>query len=76
MHGSLRNSVVHWLRVWDSGEFLSSPVIKTPSSNAGDLGSIPGWGPKIPHATGQQTSCATTTEPVCSGARASQLEKV
>ena len=52
------------------------PVLKNQSSNAKDISSIPGWGTKIPHATGQQTSCATTTEPVCSGARASQLEKV
>ena len=29
------------------------PVVKNPSSNAGDIGSILGWGTKIPHATGQ-----------------------
>ena len=30
---------------WSSGEELPS--------NAGDVGSIPGWGTKIPHAAGQ-----------------------
>ena len=29
------------------GDFLGSPVVKTPSSNAGDVGLIPGWGTKI-----------------------------
>ena len=27
-------------------------------SNAGDEGSIPGWGTKIPHASGQLSPCA------------------
>ena len=27
-----------------------SPVAKTSPSKAGDVGSIPGWGTKIPHA--------------------------
>ena len=31
-------------------------------SNAGDMGSIPGQGTKIPHAVGQLSLCATTTE--------------
>ena len=29
------------------------PVIKNPPSKAGDVGSIPGGGSKIPHAAGQ-----------------------
>ena len=33
---------------WD---FPGSPVVQTPPSNAGDVGSIPGWGTKIPRAT-------------------------
>ena len=33
-----------------SREFPGGPVVKTPPSNAGGLGSIPGWGTKIPHA--------------------------
>ena len=34
------------------GDFLCGPVVKKPPSNAGDVGSIPGWGTKIPHASG------------------------
>ena len=30
--------------------FPGGPVVKNPPSNAGDVGSIPGWGTKIPHA--------------------------
>ena len=30
--------------------FLGDPVVKTLPSNAGGVGSIPGWGAKIPHA--------------------------
>ena len=47
---------------WD---FPGGPVVKTPPSNAGDAGSIPGRGTKIPHAAGQLSPCTTTTEPVC-----------
>ena len=32
---------------WD---FPESPVVKTPYFTAGDTGSIPGWGTKIPNA--------------------------
>ena len=35
------------------GDFPGSPVVKNPPSNVGDVGSIPGWGAKIPHAMGQ-----------------------
>ena len=50
-------------------------MVKTPHSKPGDRGSIPGQGTKIPHATGQLSLHATTTEPSCSRACASQLEK-
>ena len=33
--------------------FLGGPVVKSPPCNAAYLGSIPGQGTKIPHATGQ-----------------------
>ena len=46
-------------------DFPGGPVVKSPPSNAGDAGSIPGWGTKIPHATGQLGPHATTTEPTC-----------
>ena len=37
------------------------PVVKNPSANAGDTGFILGPG-KIPHASGQLSPSATTTE--------------
>ena len=45
------------------GDLPGGPVVKNPPSNAGDVGSIPGQGTKIPHATGQLSPRATTTEP-------------
>ena len=42
-------------------------MVKNPPSNAGDAGSIPGLGTKIPHAVGQLSPCATTAEPMHSG---------
>ena len=38
-------------------------MVKNPTSSAGDAGSIPGQGTKIPHASGQLSPCAATTEP-------------
>ena len=43
-------------------DFSGDPVVKNPPYNAGDKGLIPGQGTKIPHATGQLSSHATTTE--------------
>ena len=72
------------------GDFPGGPVVKNPPSNAGDVGSIPGQGIKIPHAVGQLSLRATTaelarlsekarmlqtTEPTCPGACAPQLER-
>ena len=54
-------------------DFPGGPVVKNPPSNAGDAGLIPGQGTKLPHATGQLSPCAATTEPTCSGACAPQL---
>ena len=34
----------------DCWDFPGGPVVEIPSSNAGDAGSIPGWGTKIPGA--------------------------
>ena len=45
-----------------SWDFPGGPVVKNQPSNAGDVGSIPGQGTKIPHAAGQLSLCATTTE--------------
>ena len=38
-------------------------MVKNLLYNAGDAGSIPGQGTKIPHAAGQLSLRATTTEP-------------
>ena len=43
-------------------DFPGGPVVKNPSCNAGDAGSIPGQGTKIPHATGLLSPRATTRE--------------
>ena len=65
-------------------------MVKNAPSNAGDSGTIPAQGTEIPHATGQLSPHATTTElvrlneracmlqtiePMHPGARAPQLEK-
>ena len=34
-------------------DFLGGQVVKNLPSNAGDMGLIPDWGTKIPHAVGQ-----------------------
>ena len=40
-------------------DFPGGPVVKNLPSNAGDIGSIPGRGTKIPHAVGQLTARET-----------------
>ena len=57
------------------GDFPHGPVVKNPPANAGDMGSIPGQGNKIPHVVGQLSLHVTTTEPACSRACVPQLEK-
>ena len=37
-------------------------MVENPPAIAGDMGSIPGLGTKIPHATGQLNLCVKTTE--------------
>ena len=44
-------------------DFPGGPVVKNPPSNEGYMGSILGWGTKIPHATGQLSLHAATTKP-------------
>ena len=39
------------------------PVVKNAPSDAGNMGSIPRQGTKIPHAMRQLSPCARTTEP-------------
>ena len=50
-------------------------MVKNLSANAGDTGSIFVPGTKIPHASGQLSPCATTTEPMDSGTLEPQLER-
>ena len=52
--------------LWD---FPVAPVAKNLPSNAGSMGSIPGWGTKIPHAMGQLSLHAITKEPTCHNQR-------
>ena len=41
-------------------------MVKNSLSNAEDVGSIPGWGTKIPYTKGQPSQSATTREkPKC-----------
>ena len=63
------------IRIYLSWDFPGGPVVKNPPSNARDAGSIPGWGTKIPHAVGQLSPHAATTETKHFRARAPQLEK-
>ena len=49
------------------------PVVKNPFCHAGDAGSIPGRGTKIPRAAGQLSPQAATTEPTCHNYRAHVL---
>ena len=53
------------------------PVVKNLTSNAGDVGSIPGQGIKTPYGEGQLSPQATTTntKPMHFGALAPQLER-
>ena len=58
-----------------SGDFPGGLVVNNLPCNTGDVGSIPGWGTNIPHASEQLSPHATTTssrtlEPV------SQLESL
>ena len=40
------------------GDFPSGPVVKNPSCNAGDIGSVPGKGTNIPHVVSNYRDCA------------------
>ena len=49
-------------RGWRHRNFPGGPVVKNLPPNARDKGSSPGQGTKIPHALGQLSLYATTTE--------------
>ena len=44
-------------------DFRGIPVVKNLPANEGDMGSIPGWGNKIPHATTTSSHAATKKIP-------------
>ena len=46
-------------------DFPDGPVVKNPPCKAGNMGSIPSWGTKIPHAEEQLSQLAATTVPTC-----------
>ena len=47
----------------NSENFAGAPVVGNLPSYAGDVGLIPGWGTKIPHALGQLSTRATVKSP-------------
>ena len=56
-----------WEKSWQkfkmcSRDLPNGPVVKNLPSNAGDSGSIPGQGTKIPHVVGQLSPHTTTRE--------------
>ena len=53
------------------GDFLGGPVLKNLPCNAGDLGSIPGWETKIPHAMEQEALKSQLESP-----RATRKDKI
>ena len=68
------SSIENWIK--KSGKDLpGGPVVKNLPSNAGDAGSIPGQGTKVPHVAGQLSLRTATTEPSHFGAHAPQLER-
>ena len=52
-----------------SWDVLHGLVVKNKPFNAWDLGPIPGWRTKIPHAEGQLSPCVSTAQRVCSATR-------
>ena len=42
------------------GDFPGGPVVKNPSCNAGDMGSVPGQGTNIPYVISPCTATAET----------------
>ena len=50
-------------------------MVKNPPSIAGDKGSIPGWGTKIPHGVEQLDPCTATGEPCDARKKACALQQ-
>ena len=52
------------------GDFSGGPVVKNPPFDAEDMGSVSGWGTKIPPAAGRLGPRTATAEPACHRQRA------
>ena len=49
----VRKNVINFLSTMNHfRDFPGGPVVNNPACNLGDVGLIPGWGTKIPHACG------------------------
>ena len=64
------------INITGNQKMINSPMVKNPPCNAGEMGSTPGQGTKIPHATEQLNPCTTITESTCSRAHVLQLENL
>ena len=60
----LKFSAILYHQEFPDGDFLGGRMVKKPPSNAGDTGSIPGQGTKIPYVTEQPSPRATSRESV------------
>ena len=58
----------------NAGDFAGGPAVKNLLSKAGDAGWMPGWGTKIPQATGQLSLGTATTELAYSNERSDVLQ--
>ena len=56
----IHEKIIHLKKV--ERDFTGGPMVNHLPSNAGDTGSIPGWGTKIPHVVGQSSLHTTTTQ--------------
>ena len=56
------NIIILLSQMWR--DFTGGLLVRNPPLNAGDVGSILGWGAKIPHAVRRLSLCTTTRE-VC-----------
>ena len=48
-------------------DFPGGPAVKSPPCNAGEGGSIPGWGAKISHTVAQISQCVSTRDHALQG---------
>ena len=58
-----------------NGDFPGGSVVENPPSNAGDKGSVPGWGTKISQAMEQLSLSTTTTNPMHLSERPCRLQQ-